>query len=133
MLPFNQYPYINETDLNLDWVIKQIKLYWNSLKDLEEWKVEHEVEYEELKSFQDAVIAGNFPPSLINAFNIWMQRNAYDLVGQLIKCMIVNITDDGHMIAYIPESWEDIIFNTTGLDITIVGQEYGRLVLSYDV
>lgn len=42
------------------------------------------------------------------------------------------ITDDGYFVAYIPESWDDITFNTTGLDITIpIQPEYGHLVLSY--
>ncbi len=42
------------------------------------------------------------------------------------------ITDDGYFVAYIPESWKTITFNTTGLDITIpIQPEYGHLVLSY--
>ena len=42
------------------------------------------------------------------------------------------ITDDGYFVAYIPESWSTITFNTTGLDIDVELQpEYGHLVLSY--
>lgn len=42
------------------------------------------------------------------------------------------ITDDGYFVAYIPESWSQIQFATTGLDITVPLQpEYGHLVLSY--
>lgn len=42
------------------------------------------------------------------------------------------ITDDGYFIAYIPKSWKNITFNTTGLDIFLDLQpEYGHLVLSY--
>lgn len=42
------------------------------------------------------------------------------------------ITEDGYFVAYIPESWDDITFNTTGLDIWLDLQpEYGHLVLSY--
>ena len=41
------------------------------------------------------------------------------------------LTDSGYFVAYIPESWDDIRFNTTGVDIDISGVEYGTLVLSY--
>ena len=43
------------------------------------------------------------------------------------------LTDDGHFVAYIPDSWDEIIFNTTGYDIIIdVQPEYGHLVLSLE-
>ena len=31
----------------------------------------------------------------------------------------------------VPESWDDITFNTTGYDTTVDGYDYGHLVLSY--
>lgn len=55
-----------------------------------------------------------------------------ELIAQYIATMIfVEISDAGYFVYYIPESWEDITFNTTGLDITIPDTDYGRLVLSY--
>ena len=58
---------------------------------------------------------------------------AKELLEKYIATMIfVEITDDGYIIYYIPETWKDIIFNTTNLDIEVEGvNEYGRLVLSY--
>ena len=54
------------------------------------------------------------------------------IVSEYLATMIfVEITDTGYFMYYIPEGWNDITFNTTGLDITIVGYDYGRLVLSY--
>lgn len=49
----------------------------------------------------------------------------------LAKMIFVEITDSGYFMYYIPEGWEDITFNTTGLDIAIPDTDYGRLVLSY--
>lgn len=49
----------------------------------------------------------------------------------LATMIFVEISDAGYIVYYIPEHWEDITFNTTGLDIMIYGTEYGRLVLSY--
>ena len=43
------------------------------------------------------------------------------------------LTDDGYFCAYIPRSWQNIQFNTTGLDIDVpIQPEYGHLVLSYN-
>lgn len=49
----------------------------------------------------------------------------------LATMIFVEISDAGYFIYYIPEKWEDITFNTTGLDVIIPSTEYGRLVLSY--
>lgn len=49
----------------------------------------------------------------------------------LATMIFVEISDAGYFMYYIPERWEEITFNTTGLDIIIPGYEYGRLVLSY--
>lgn len=46
--------------------------------------------------------------------------------------IFVEISNSGYIIYNIPENWESITFNTTGLDITLDLQpEYGHLVLSY--
>ena len=57
---------------------------------------------------------------------------AEDIIKQYLATMIfVEISDAGYIIYYIPESWKDIKFETTGLDIDITDTEYGRLVLNY--
>lgn len=56
-----------------------------------------------------------------------------DLIKKYIATMImVEISNSGYIIYNIPESWKDITFNTTGLDIKLkIQPEYGHLVLSY--
>lgn len=58
---------------------------------------------------------------------------AEEIIKKYIATMIfVEITDSGYIVYNIPESWGDITFNTTGLDITLnIQPEYGHLVLSY--
>lgn len=57
---------------------------------------------------------------------------AEKIIERYLATMIfVEISDEGYFIYYIPEKWEDITFNTTGLDVIIPNTEYGRLVLSY--
>lgn len=58
---------------------------------------------------------------------------AEEIIKKYLATMIfVEISDSGYIIYYIPESWSDITFNTTGLDIELPMQpNYGHLVLSY--
>ena len=55
------------------------------------------------------------------------------LVDEYVVTMIfVGINDAGYIFYDMPESWDDIQFRTTGLDIDVESMpEYGHLVLSY--
>lgn len=54
------------------------------------------------------------------------------LVEKYIATMIfVEISKSGYIIYHIPESWNDIIFQTVGLDVDIPNIEFGTLVLNY--
>lgn len=73
----------------------------------------------------------------INTVQEWIDNfdtsYAEEIIQNYLATMIfVEISDAGYFVYYIPEKWEDITFNTTGLDIVISGvDEFGRLVLSY--
>lgn len=55
-----------------------------------------------------------------------------EVVRKYLATMIfVEISDSGYIMYYIPERWEDIKFETTGLDVDIPNTDFGRLVLSY--
>ena len=58
---------------------------------------------------------------------------------KLANMIYVGISDAGYIVYYVPESWDGISFNTTGLDIQneqladnghVANYDYGRLVLS---
>ena len=125
----NEYPYTDFHELNLSWVITKIKALMDQVKNLEDWKAEHETEYQELKDLYDAVMSGNFPPSIVAAFEDWMYRNAIDLVGKLVKHVYFGLTNDGYFCAFIPENWQDIQFDTvSNFDDPL----FGHLMLIYD-
>lgn len=129
----SKYNYTDFHELNLDWLISAVKELLIDVDNLEEWKKTHEEEYNELKELYDDIMAGDFPESIKNAFHNWMLENAADLVGDMVNLVIFNITDDGYFVAYIPDSWDEIQFGTTGLDtFTSLQPEYGHLVLSYE-
>jgi len=58
---------------------------------------------------------------------------AEQIIKNYLATMIfVEISNSGYIVYYIPESWKEITFNTTGLDIELDLQpNFGHLVLSY--
>ena len=128
---FNQYPYINENDLNLDYILKHVKEFMALVTNMVSWRTEHEAEYLALKKLVDDLYAGNFDAGFADALTKWYEQNIVDIIGEYVNLVVFNITDDGYFVAYIPESWDEIQFGTTGLDTT-ADTDYGHLVLSYE-
>ena len=63
-------------------------------------------------------------------------RFAESIIASYLATMIfVTISDEGYIIYTIPSHWDNITFNTTGLDIEnnigVGNYDYGHLVLSY--
>lgn len=128
-----EFPYTDPNHYNADWLLKKVKSLVDDIQQIKDWQTEHEEAFDGLMELYNQLIAGNFPPELEQAFSNWMSRNAIDLVGELVKMVFFGITDDGYFVAYIPEYWDDIIFNTTGYDIAIAGFDFGHLTLSFNV
>lgn len=123
------FPHTHFYDSDLRELLCKMKMVMGKVQELEEWRVQHEAEYDELKELYDAVMSGNFPPSIIEAFEAWMSRNAINLVGSLVKHVYFGLTDDGYFCAFIPDNWSDIHFDTiTDTDSML----YGHLLLMYD-
>lgn len=129
---FSVYPYHNFSDYNLDWCINTVKELTPRVAELEEWRSEHESEYQELKQLYDDIMSGRFPDSMIDSLRDWLSRNAFDIIGEMVKMVFFGLTDSGYFVAYIPDSWQDITFKTTEYDVNIpLFGEYGHLVLYY--
>lgn len=133
-MAFNyEFPYTDPNLYNDDWLLKKVKELVAEVADLDEWREEFQDSYDAFMEFVAQLEAGNFPESLEEGLVKWMRENALSLVGELVKLVFFGLNDDGYFVAYIPESWADIIFNTTDLDILIPGYDYGHLVLSMNI
>lgn len=73
----------------------------------------------------------------IQKLDEWIENFDTEFIEKIVReylatMIFVSITDTGYFMYHIPESWRNITFNTTGLDIELEMQpEYGHLVLSY--
>lgn len=131
----HNYPYTDFHELNLDWIIKHFNEFIEEINSLENWRTTHEHEYEELlhlyetvKNDYDNIAGGNFPQSFYDAMELWWQENAVDLVGKFTRFVFFGLTLDGHFVAYIPENWRDIQFDTI---VDPDSADYGKLTISY--
>ena len=127
---FNLYPYTNLEDLNLDYILKTVKKVFDDVTSLNEWRIEHEAEYNELKQLYDDLLAGNFPPEMYNSLHDWVVQNSASIIESLTKMVFFGLTDTGYFVAYIPDTWNDIIFNTSGYDENLLSIDFGHLILS---
>ena len=97
-----------------------IKKYDDEIKKLQEWQ----------KSIED----GNLTEPMETAIETWCTVHMPELLALAVKQVYFGLTDSGFFVAYIPDSWADIVFNTTGYDIVEeLEPEYGHLVLSMEV
>ena len=132
-MSFYEFPHTRTYDKDLGWLIKHVKSSEEAIAALELWKEETQPTIDDFKNLYDMMMRGELPPGIQKGIEIWMRENALDLVGELVKMVFFGITSDGYFVAYIPESWEDIIFGTTGLDDFPAGIDYGHLTLSYEI
>ncbi len=131
---FEEFPNSDFYNSDLREILVYVRKLIEGLDSLEHWRANHEQEYNELKELTDQVNArlaaienGDFPESLYNAMKTWWQANAVDLVGELVRFVFFGLTLDGYFVAYIPENWRDINFDT----IITPGDDYGKLCIIY--
>lgn len=127
----NKYPYTDFHELNFDVFITQFKAFVEALGKIDSWVDKHEEEYKVLKDQVDKLYAGELPEEMLSALTKFYEENIIDIIGELVKMVFFGINDAGYFVAYIPDSWDDITFGTTGLDIFPAGVDYGHLTLSY--
>ena len=60
--------------------------------------------------------------------NQWIQDNMERIISEAIKMVFFGLTDDGYFCAYIPKSWEGIMFDTGAV---YSEDNYGHLILKY--
>ena len=54
------------------------------------------------------------------------------LLEKYIQFVFFGLTNDGYFVAYIPESWDEISFSTSGYDdFVALAPDFGHLILSY--
>ena len=127
----NDYPYTDSHELNADFLLKSYRSLVDAVTQIDGWIDTHEKQYEELKAQIEALESGQWSDEFVQTLIDWYKDNIIDIIGEYVKQVFFALTDEGYFVAYIPESWDDIIFGTTGLDDFPIGVDYGHLTLTY--
>lgn len=130
-MAFFEFPHTRTYDSDLGWLIKNVKSYNDTIEALNAWIETNTPRLEDLEAFKTALESGELPEGVQAGIEAWLSTHG-EVIAAIIKNVWFGLTDAGYFVAYVPESWSDITFKTTGLDIILdLMPEYGHLVLQY--
>lgn len=131
-MAFFEFPHTRTYDTDLGWIIKNISGYNDTIQALNDWIETNTPRLEDLEAFNAALESGDLPEGVQAGITAWLETHAAEVIAAIIKNVWFGLTDAGYFVAYVPESWSDITFKTTGLDIDLaLMPDYGHLVLQY--
>ena len=129
-MAYFEFPHTRTYDTDLGCLIRQCKTNADAIEVLNQWRVSADATIEDFQNLIDNIERGIFPEAMATALKEWIVKNFYDIVADMTKMVFFGLTDSGYFVAYIPESWDEVTFKTTGLDYTTELQpEFGHLVL----
>lgn len=117
-------PLVYDDSLSYYEILCKITKYINDLIDQDKIFADEASQLrEDLKELSDELAKWNEDSD--EFFRQWMQEH-------IARSIFVEISDDGYIKYNIPDMWDNVTFNTTGLDIFLeIQPNYGHLVLSY--
>ena len=84
---------------------------------------------EQLQNDFQRFIDGEYDQYYKDVIYKWISDNFADLISAGIRQVYFGLTDDGYFCAYVPDSWDDISFDTGA----VFGRsDYGRLILRFE-
>lgn len=126
------------------------EMYWNIYSQEQRWKtmceqmhklvcyadsinvnlsITHD-DVEQLKADFEKFKESGFIDYYEEQIEAWINENMQSIIEQAIKMVYFGLSDDGYFQAYIPDSWNEIEFDTGA----VYGQEdYGCLILKLEV
>lgn len=133
---FENLPYSNFHELNLEWLLETVKRLASQyddlgsiLDDLEAAVNGNTAAIASLNIRFQRLENGEYIENYIPALADWINNNLITLVSRIAKFVVFGLTDTGYFYADIPESWNEVQFST-GYDPEIT-EEYLHLILNY--
>ena len=132
---FEQMPYSNFHNLNLDWVLERIqemRIFLDTVPNRID-AIDKEIDILEkkvlsLEKFQNDYLAGKYIGKEIEALSKWVDENLVGLVSRIVTFVFFYLNDDGYFCADIPDSWDFMRFDTI---VDTNSENYGCLTFSW--
>lgn len=79
---------------------------------------------QQLQDIQD----GKYFPMYVDQLGKWIDQNIQQIVGRTMRFINFGLSQDGYFVAYIPETWNFITFDT---DVNPNSPTYGHLIVRW--
>lgn len=77
----------------------------------------------------EKLINGEYIETYVQALATWIDNNLQVMVSKIVKYVWFEVNEDGYFVAYIPDTWDFIDFDT---EMNPDDEDYGKLVLLWE-
>ena len=88
-----------------------------------------QADVERLQADIEDVKNGKYVSLYLESIINWIDANLQCLVSRIVKFVCFGLTDDGHFVAYIPQTWKFLMFDT-GVEYSDK-ETYGHLIIKW--
>ena len=107
----------------------------NDIAELEKVVQEFGVSVSEIKQDYDYLCAelekvknGEYSQVYLDSMAKWIDKNLEEIVSRVVQYIVFGLSNDGHFVAYIPNSWKFMKFNTI---VDNTNPLYGHLLMEW--
>lgn len=113
--------YINDLIKNNNEIADILEIYDGDIRLLKKDVKELQIELNKISN-------GEYMSIYIDALAKWIDNNLQELVGRIVKFVAFELDDSGYFIAYIPETWKFLKFDTI---VDTENKNYGCLTIQW--
>ena len=77
----------------------------------------------------EKLINGEYIETYVQALATWIDNNLQVMVSKIVKYVWFEVNEDGYFVAYIPDTWDFIDFDT---EMNPDNEDYGKLALLWE-
>ena len=77
----------------------------------------------------EKLINGEYIETYVQALATWIDNNLQVMVSKIVKYVWFQVNEDGYFVAYIPDTWDFIDFDT---EMNPDNEDYGKLALLWE-
>lgn len=116
------YELLNKVVDYLNRVIAEVNVHTDAITEIQEKLVDIQKQFNDFKEH-------GFDDYYADQVSKWIMDNLEWIFTKTIRQVYFGLTLDGHFVAYVPDSWKDIDFDT---GINYSEATYGRLILRWN-
>lgn len=98
------------------------------LEAVEAKLIDNAADIDTMKQEIERIKRGDYVELYLDSISNWIDKNLIDVIGRSASFIVFGLSDDGYFVAYVPEGWDFINFDT---DADYYSENYGKLILEY--